>query len=604
MRRQNFVTSLTMSQLIELPHHMSRSSKVLLVMDVVESVRLMEQDEDDFVQRWQQLVQHTEQQILPLHGGRIVKSLGDGLMLEFASAQGCAKAAFAMQHFSQLANSGYSTAQQLHLRMGGHLAEFVTDKHDIYGTGVNLTARFCTLAGPNDIVVSAELRDQIVAGLDADIEDMGECYLKHVEKPIHAYRIAAPGQTPIIADLPRDDTELRPTIAVIPFTARTAGDGDAVLGEILAEEIIAALSRSQNLNVISRLSTSALRGRDASLPDVHNHLKASYVLSGAYRVSGNQLVLVTELVEAGSGRVVWGESLKSTVQEVLQGEDKITAEVVSQLGAQIVRAEMQRAASRPLPNLESSTLLMGAISLMHRSTRSEFDRVRDMLEYLIERHRRLPTPRAWLAKWHVLQVTRGLSSGGKDETKRALEQTQRALDVDPGCSLALAVEGFVHCHMLKDLDGAAQRYDLALTANPNDSLAWLFKSVLHAFKDDGATALSDAEKALQLSPLDPLRYFYDSLAATAALSAKRYELAIELARKSLRANRVHSSTLRVLTIAQVQIGHINDAAQTMELLRALDPMLTVTNYQHRNPSTPFATGKEWATALRVAGLPE
>ncbi len=593
-----------MSQLIELPHHMSRSSKVLLVMDVVESVRLMEQDEDDFVRRWQQLVQHTEQQILPLHGGRIVKSLGDGLMLEFASAQGCAKAAFAMQHFSQLANSGYAPAQQLHLRMGGHMADFVTDKHDIYGTGVNLTARFCTLAGPNDIVVSAELRDQMVAGLDADIEDMGECYLKHVEKPIHAYRIAAPGQTPTVVDLPRDDTELRPTIAVIPFTARTAGDGDAVLGEILAEEIIAALSRSQNLNVISRLSTSALRGRDASLPDVQNHLKASYVLSGAYRVSGNQLVLVTELVEAGSGRVVWGERLRSTVQEVLQGEDKITAEVVSQLGVHIVRTEMQRAASRPLPNLESSTLLMGAISLMHRSTRSEFDRVRDMLEYLIERHRRLPTPRAWLAKWHVLQVTRGLSAGGKDETKRALEQTQRALDVDPDCSLALAIEGFVHCHMLKDLDGAEQRYELALNANPNDSLAWLFSGVLSGFKGDGANAKIAAEKALNLSPLDPMLYFYQSLAASAVVASGDYETAIALARASLKSNKSHSSTYRALTIALSMNGQVEEAKETAQLLLVIEPHFSVSDFLRRSPSQQYPVGQMYAQALRRAGVPE
>jgi adenylate cyclase len=346
-----------MSSLIELSNHMPRSTKVLLVMDVVESVRIMEQDQDDFVRRWQQLVQQAEQQILPLHGGRIVKSLGDGLMLEFADAQGCVKAAFAMQHFSEHTNSHILPDAQMHLRMGGHLASFVTDAHDIYGTDVNLTARFCTLAGPNDIVISAELRDRLVPALDADIEDMGECYLKHVEKPVHAYRVMPPGKAAVLTALPADPTELRPTVAVIPFTARTSGPDDAVLGEILAEEIIAALSRTPDLNVISRLSTTALRGRDTSLPVLQSHLNANYVLSGAYRVSGGQLVLVTELIEARTGRAVWGDSLKSTVQEVLQGEDRITAEVVSQLGAHIVRTEMQRAASRPLPNLESSTLL-------------------------------------------------------------------------------------------------------------------------------------------------------------------------------------------------------------------------------------------------------
>jgi len=571
-------------------------------MDVVESVRIMEQDQDDFVRRWQQLVQQAEQKILPLHDGRIVKSLGDGLMLEFANAQGCAKAAFAMQYFSEQANEDVAPTLQMHLRMGGHVASFVADHHDIYGTDVNLTARFCTLAGPNDIVISAELRDRLVPALDADIEDMGECYLKHVEKPIHAYRIAPPGKNPAVVNLPVDVTELRPTIAVIPFTARTSDPDDAVLGEILAEEIIAALARTPDLNVISRLSTTSLRGRDTSLPQLQSHLNADYVLSGAYRVAGGQLILVAELIEARTGRAIWGESLRSTVQEVLQGEDRITAEVVTQLGAHVVRTEMQRATSRPMPNLESSTLLLGAISLMHRSTRSEFDRVREMLEYLIDRHRRLPTPRAWLAKWHVLQVTRGLSSGGRDETKRALEQTQRALDVDPDCSLALAIEGFVHCHMLKDLDGAAERYESALSVNPNDSLAWLFSGVLHSFRGEGAQALASSEKALTLSPLDPLLYFYQSLAASAALSAGDYKRVIELATASLRSNRSHTSTYRALAVAQALCGDLVAARKTINALLRLEPSFTVTQFLQRSPSGDQPVGRLYADALRMAGL--
>ena len=130
-----------MTDLTELPHALNRSTKVLLVMDVVESVRLMAFDEDDFVRRWQQLVQQAEQRILPRHGGRIVKSLGDGLMLEFANAAGCVRAAFDLQIFSRLANQDLAEDRQMHLRMGGHVAGFVTDKHDIYGTDFNLTAR-------------------------------------------------------------------------------------------------------------------------------------------------------------------------------------------------------------------------------------------------------------------------------------------------------------------------------------------------------------------------------------------------------------------------------------------------------------------------------
>ncbi|UUZ69574.1 adenylate/guanylate cyclase domain-containing protein [Polaromonas sp. P1(28)-13] len=228
------------SPLIEFPYSMNRNTKVLLVMDVVESVRIMEQDEHDFVRRWQQLVQQAEQQILPLHGGRIVKSLGDGLMLEFASAQGCVKAAFALQHFSDQTNESQPPGSQMHLRMGAHMAEFVADKHDIYGTDVNLTARMATLAGPCELVISADLRDHLTAGLDADIEDLGECHLKHVKEPVRAYRVGQAGHAPVIAATSTAPQEFRPTIAVIPFEARSNEPEHFVIGELVADGIISA----------------------------------------------------------------------------------------------------------------------------------------------------------------------------------------------------------------------------------------------------------------------------------------------------------------------------------------------------------------------------
>jgi len=251
---------------------MTRSTKVLLVMDVVESVRMMKQD--GLVRRWQQLVEEAEQNVLPLHGGRIVKSLGDGLMLEFASAQSCVKSAFAVQYFSQRSNVGLRAEEQMHLRIGGHLASFVSDQHDIYGTDVNLTARFCTLAGPGEMVVTIELRDQINPPLDADIEDMGECYLKHVETPGHAYRVTPPWRAPTFTTLPADDTALRPTIVVIPFTARMSGTDDAVPGEILAEKIIrgsGALARRRD--TLTGIST----GIGALVASGHRHSDHKHV---------------------------------------------------------------------------------------------------------------------------------------------------------------------------------------------------------------------------------------------------------------------------------------------------------------------------------------
>jgi TolB-like protein/class 3 adenylate cyclase/Tfp pilus assembly protein PilF len=593
-----------MYPLTELSIHMTKSTKVLLVMDVVESVRIMEEDQDDFVRRWQQLVRQAEQQILPQHGGRIVKSLGDGLMLEFASAQGGVKAAFALQHFSQQGNARLTPPRQMHLRIGGHLASFVADQHDIYGTDVNLTARLCTLAGPNEIVISAELRDQLVPMLDADVDDMGECYLKHIERPVRAYRIAPPGGHPLVDTGNAVRLDLRPAIAVIPFAMRSAEAGHEMLGEALADEVIAALSRTSELHVISRLSTTVFRERHEAVDNIRSHLGASYILSGTCRSMGSQIALFVELIDAKTGHVVWAENLKSEVHGLFATDDELIGRLVAAVSSSVMSQELERVRGQALPTLEGYTLLLGAVALMHRTAFSEFDRARQMLEHLIDRSRRHPVPHAWLAKWHVLRVQQGWSEDPAREAMQALDCAKRALDHDPHCALALTVDGFAHTNLLRKLDVGAQRYDQALSINPNDSLACLLKGTLHAFKGEGALAMAQTEKALALSPLDPLRYFYDSLAATAALSASEFARASELAQRSRRANRTHTSTLRALIIAEVELDRLESAQSAMRELLQLDPSFTVSGFLSRSPSNQSAFGLRCAQAFRMAGVPE
>ena len=248
--------------------------------------------------------------------------------------------------------------------------------------------------------------------------------------------------------------------------------------------------------------------------------------------------------------------------------------------------------------------MLGAIALMHRTAFSEFDRARQMLEHLIERNRRHATPYAWLAKWHVLRVQQGWAEDPARESRLALDCTKKALDNDPTSSLAQTVDGFVHANLLKDLDGAAERYEAALEHNPNESLSWLLLGTLNAFRGNGAQALDASERALRLSPLDPIRYFYDSLAASAAVSAGKYDRAIELAQRSLRANRSHTSTYRALAIAQALAGRRDDAGKTVASLLKLEPTFTVGKFLERSPSSDYPIGEKYANALRLAGLPE
>lgn len=579
-----------------------RVVRTVLVADVVESVRLMQEDEAGTVQRWRAFVDHVVHRLLSGKDGRLVKSLGDGLMLEFPRVATAVNVAFAMQDAIAQVNRDILPERRLHLRIGIHVSPLVVDELDVYGHGVNLAARITTLAGPGEIVVSADVRDQLTPALDADIEDLGECYVKHVQQPVRAFRLGAPGEQPVIerGNLAED---LRATIAVIPFRPRALQPADDVLGQLLADEVISVLSHSPEVNVVSRLSTTAFQGREVRLDDVSAYLRADYVVSGSYHVDGDRVTLKAEMAETRTMQVIWSESLKGSVNGIVAGDDPLASHLVTQACAAMMVRELQRSQGKAPQSLQNHTLLLSSIALMHRISPLAFQRSQQLLQVLIERTPRLASPYAWLAKWHVLRVTQGWSTDAQVDGKSALEHTKRALDRDATSSLAMTVEGQVNTYILKRLDIAEQFYAQALQSNPNDSLAWLLKGTLHAFRDEGKEAVRHTKHALKLSPLDPLKYYFDSLAATAALSAGQYLKAVSLAQRSFRLNRTHASTLRVLVTALNRLGRLNEARCYAQELLQLEPGFTVARYLERSPGAPYKLGQDVAAALVEAGVP-
>ena len=574
----------------------------MVVTDVIESVRLMEQDEDDTIRRWQGFVSDVVTRLLPPSGGRLVKSLGDGLMLEFDSVLPAVQCSLNMQSAITLANQGRPNDRWMQLRMGAHVADIVVDEHDIYGRGVNLAARLSTLANAGDIVVSAAVRDQLVDGLDAEVDDMGECYLKLMDSPVRAFRLSSAQQrAPWFPAATMN--ALRPRIAVIPFDTHDPAGLQGLFGDAVADELISALARNPGLTVISRLSTTVFRGRADALQGIRSHLKADYIVAGSLHVSGDRLRVVLELTEAATGRVVLSRSANGSARGLFSGDDPVVDDLTRQICDALARRQIERVRSEPMATLESYCLLMAAIGLLHGSAWADFDRSRVMLEHLVERDRRHPAPHVWLAKWHVLRVQQGWSQDRLRDRQLALDCTHRALDLDPRSPLSLAMDGFVHCHLLKDLDGAAERCERALSESPSEPLAWLFLGTVHAFKGEGLDAVHATERALELSPLDPMRYFFESLTATASLAAGQYELTIEHARRSLKLHRTHTSTLRAMTIAQVQLGRLEEARRTAQTLLELEPKLTISEYLARSPSSGYATGKLWSESLAAAGVP-
>jgi adenylate cyclase len=579
------------------------AKRVVLLTDIVGSVGLIEQDEVGVISHWLEFVDRVKRDILPLHDGRLVKRLGDGMLLDFADVRSAVSAALAIQQERERANAGRPADRQIMLRTGMEVSDVIVEDNDIFGRGVNLAARLMSLAGPGEIVVSQRVRDGLTLSLDADAEDLGDCYVKGISQPVRAYRVGPPAPRPMVGPTVSFD-ELAPSIAVVPFTSRSACNDRGVIGEVLAEEIIRRLSQSADLKLLSRMSTTAFSGRKASLEEIGARLGADYVLSGAYRAGDGRFKLNVELAEARSGRILWVENLEDRLAAIVSSEQELIGRLIAGVGAAVASRELQRSRTQPLPTLKAYTLLMAAVGLMHRLSPPDFEQAHRLLQALIDRGVRHPLPIAWLGNWHVLRVQQGWSEDPRRDTYFASECTKRALDMDPDNSLALAVNGFVHVNLLKKFDVAEDSYERALAANPSNALAWLLKGTLHAFKSEGMQAVEHTERALALSPLDPHCYFYDSLAATAAAAAGKYERALELAQRSFKANRKHTSTLRVMTIAQWQLGQRDEARKSVQELLRLQPTMTVSGWLKSSPAASYEIGRQAAEVWRRAGVPE
>ena len=235
-----------------------RAEKAVLFADIVESARLVEADEEGTVARWLDLVADIREEVLLQFDGRYIKGLGDGILVEFPDAQHAVAASFHIHDHAGRASEDAAPERRIALRIGIEDSDVIIENDDVYGRGVNRAARLLTLAGPGETIASAGVRDKLVEAIDGRIEDLGECFLKHLSEPVRAYRITRPG-APAAPGRPATLAELRPTIAVLPFAPLVASREQAIIGDVIAEEVIHKLSRSPEMMVISRLSTAALQ---------------------------------------------------------------------------------------------------------------------------------------------------------------------------------------------------------------------------------------------------------------------------------------------------------------------------------------------------------
>lgn len=571
----------------------------VMFLDVVQSVLLIEHDELQGIQRIRQLLAECCGELLARHGGTLLQRMGDGLMLQFSSPREAV--AFAEQAHA-LAATHSPSAQPLRLRIGVHRTSLYTDDVAYYGLGVNLAARIATEALPGETVASADLVDGLKPGLDAEIEDLGECRLKHVQAPMRLFRTRLPDSPPPRPLPEQPESSPLPVIAVFPLIPRPVGGAPSVVGEVFADGLITELSRVRSFRVISRQSTGLLDAPEVQAR-ASQKLQPSYSVGGRFMEQAGGLQLWVELRDAHTDEVVWADRHACSLDDLLDAQGRLLHAISEEITLAIGERALNRAHFSPLRTLPSCELLFGAIALTGRTSLSRFERPRELLEALIERHRTSVQPRVWLAHWYVIRRVQGLTPAGQDDGKQALFMADRALDLDPHNAHAMATQGFVALHFLRDFALARQRLDAAIAEDRSCAWAWLYRGALHAFTSEGEQAERDCAEALACSPLDPMRHFYLSISATAAFTHRHYDKAVQLAQASRRHDRYHASTVRVQAMALALGGRLEEARAVGQELMGIEPTLTVERYLQRTPSAGFEVGERCAEGLRLAGVP-
>jgi TolB-like protein/CRP-like cAMP-binding protein len=580
-----------------------RQRRAILVAEVSDSVAMMERDEERTVERYRAFLAHATSQTVPTHAGRsMLRIPADGFVAEFPEAIQALNCAFEL-HGELARFNAKLAAPALGMRIGIHVAEVIVEAFNVLGDGVNVAARLAELANPGETIVSAQVRDQLTSGVEASIEDIGEQRLRNRERAVRAFRAWPPSQHAVWTPSKAVQAHGRPSIAVIPFELRSDDARFASIGDGLADDVIAALSRMADFFVISRLSTIAFRRAPLGVRRVGEMLGVQYVLSGSVQTAYPQALLLAELADARDGRIVWSERFSGDLADVFAMQGELARKVVQSVAPFMRSLELQRARITNFDELDAYAITLRGVELMHRLAREDFLQARSAFETAIARDPVSSRAHAWLAKWHVIRVAVGASENPTEDIAAASASATRALDCDAEDALALAVDAHVAAWSRHDLTAAEERLAQALAANPNEPLAWVHSAIAHSWRGRGSEAVQCADRALSLSPLDPMIYYFSSAAAQANLIDERYERAIELSNRSLRENRLHTPTLRTLAAALVLSGRIEEARDIMRGLRELEPGLTVSAFKARYPGRDSPQAERFAAALQAAGLP-
>jgi adenylate cyclase len=623
-----------------------RKLTAILSADVEGYSRLMAEDETATVKTLE-TYREVMSTLIKQHRGHVIDSPGDNLLAEFSSVVDAVQCAVAVQKEFQVRNEDLPENRRMEFRIGINLGDVIEEGDRIYGDGVNIAARLESLADPGGICVSKTAFDQIETKLPLGYEYLGEQSVKNIPKPVGAYRVLMEPRVTVAEEIEKEKAvpvwrmpilvgvvvvlvlavavgiwqfymqspsvepasvekmayQLpdKPSIAVLPFNNLSGDPEQEYFSDGLTEEIISALSKIPKLFVIARNSTFTYKGKPVKVQQVAEELGVRYVLEGSVRKAGDKIRVTAQLVDALNGHHLWAERYDRNLSDIFAVQDEITKKIITAMQVKLTEGEEVRVAARGTNNLEAYLKYLQANELINRLNSDSNALGKQFAEEAIALDPEYASAYMILSGAHVMDVWLGTSKSPKQSIGKAMELSQKAIELDDTFAEAHGFLGFLYS-MTRQHDKALAQGEKAVALNPNSAECHYRRGKILTFAGRWEESIAEYERAIRLNPIPPNKYIF-SLGLSYGMTGQ-YEEAITWCEKAIHQKPNSFLAHFMLTVVYSLSGRNEEARiQAAEVLR-IQPKFSLEEQKKKSTYKKETDREKILGALRKAGLPE
>ena len=576
-----------------------RRLAAILAADVAGYSRLIGHDEEGTLAALKSCRREVIDPKIAEHRGRIVKTTGDGALVEFASAVDAVRCAVEVQRAMADRNAHLPDTSRIEFRIGINVGDIVSDEGDIFGDGVNIAARLEGLSEPGGICVSGRVHEDVQGKLEVSFEDTGEQQLKNISRPVNVFRVR-PEKATVRAAVPLASRK-RPSIAVLPFQNMSGDPEQDYFADGMVDEIITGLSRIKWLSVVSRNSSYIYKNKPVATKDVSEKLGVRYVLEGGVRKSGNRVRITAQLIDAETDDHLWAEQYDRLLEDVFALQDEITMCVVGAIEPSVRKAEIDRIKRQRPETFTAYDLLLRSQQFVFAGMPAEAAKAIALLEEALKLEPDYSAAHAYLSWCFHSRFGRG---GLREEDRlAAVNHAREALALGNDDATALAIAALVLAYDGHEISTALKTFDRALELSNSNVFALCWNAAILAWIGESDRAIERAQRALRLGPFDSLIWRAHHALSIAYFHCQRHGDAADAARNVIAANSTYSLPRAILTAALVRLGRLDEAKAMAQTVLEREPSFTIHGTARYAELEP-AVFRPFAEAWREAGLPE